>query len=312
MSDNVNGILLREETLEAMCVLSDEQRGRLVLALFADSGMCEQPELDPVTRMAFLCIAPAVRRAQEDARRKYTASVDNGKKGGRPKNQPVQDSDEETCGLSEKPMGFEKTGGFEKKPQVFKERNEEEKRKEEKWTKEEKQREEEKKEKYIRACACARKGNGPDGPAPGADAPAPRGGSASVKEPYTQEFEAFWKAYPRRTGKDAAFAAWKAKKRERRLPALPVLLQAIEAAKRTEQWQKEGGAFIPHPRTWISQGRWQDENTVETVQASVWEPFPEPEAPVMTAEDIAENNRVLAEIEREFRERKARQQGVAV
>ena len=101
------------------------------------------------------------------------------------------------------------------------------------------------------------------GGTPGADAPAPRGGSASVKEPYTQEFEAFWKAYPRRTGKDAAFAAWKAKKRERRLPALPVLLQAIEAAKRTEQWQKEGGAFIPHPRTWISQGRWQDEQAHE-------------------------------------------------
>ena len=107
MSDKVKGILLREETLEAMIALSDEQRGRLILALFADSGMCSAPELDPMTRVAFLCIVPGVRRAQEDSYRRYTANVENGKKGGRPRKQPVQESNEETDGLSEKPMGFE-------------------------------------------------------------------------------------------------------------------------------------------------------------------------------------------------------------
>ena len=107
MSDKVKGILLREETLEAMLALSDEQRGRLILALFADSGMCPAPELDPMTRVAFLCIVPGVRRAQEDSYRRYTANVENGKKGGRPRKQPVQESNEETDGLTEKPMGFE-------------------------------------------------------------------------------------------------------------------------------------------------------------------------------------------------------------
>lgn len=109
MTDKVKGILLREETLEAMIALSDEQRGKLILALFADSGMCPAPELDPMTRMAFLCIVPGVRRAQEEASRRYAASVANGKKGGRPRKQPVQDVIEETEGITEKPMGFEET-----------------------------------------------------------------------------------------------------------------------------------------------------------------------------------------------------------
>lgn len=90
-----------------MLALSDEQRGRLILALFADSGMCSAPELDPMTRVAFLCIVPGVRRAQEDSYRRYTANVENGKKGGRPRKQPVQESNEETDGVTEKPMGFE-------------------------------------------------------------------------------------------------------------------------------------------------------------------------------------------------------------
>lgn len=114
MSEKVKGILLREETLEAMFALSDEQRGRLILALFADSGMCPTPELDPMTRMAFLCIVPGVRRAQEEASRRYAASVENGKKGGRPRKQPVQDVIEETEGITEKPMGFEETCRLEK------------------------------------------------------------------------------------------------------------------------------------------------------------------------------------------------------
>ena len=114
MSEKVKGILLREETLEAMLALSDEQRGKLILALFADSGMCEEPELDPMTRMAFICIVPGVRRAQEEASRRYAVSVENGKKGGRPRKQPVQGVIEETEGITEKPMGFEETCRLEK------------------------------------------------------------------------------------------------------------------------------------------------------------------------------------------------------
>lgn len=56
MADKVKGILLREEVFEALQALSDEQRGKLVLALIAEAGGCDAPELDPITRMAYLCI----------------------------------------------------------------------------------------------------------------------------------------------------------------------------------------------------------------------------------------------------------------
>lgn len=115
MSSNVKGILLREETLEALLALSDEQRGKLILALFSDTGMCEAPELDQTTHVAFLCIIPSVRRAQEDATRRYNSSIENGRKGGRPKKQLDTDDDN-----PENPRVFEKTDGFSEKTQKTK------------------------------------------------------------------------------------------------------------------------------------------------------------------------------------------------
>lgn len=68
-------------------------------------------------------------------------------------------------------------------------------------------------------------------------------------------FEEFWKTYPRKVGKAAAEKAWgKAKGVE-----LATILQAIERARSTEQWQKDGGQFIPYPATWLNEGRWDDE-----------------------------------------------------
>jgi hypothetical protein len=68
-------------------------------------------------------------------------------------------------------------------------------------------------------------------------------------------FEDFWKAYPRRIGKRAAEKAWE---RAEGKPPLEQILAAIAKQKQSEQWTKEGGRFIPHPTTWINQGRWDD------------------------------------------------------
>jgi hypothetical protein len=68
------------------------------------------------------------------------------------------------------------------------------------------------------------------------------------------DFETFWKAYPRKVGKDAAEKAWSKKK--------PILADVIDALKwqiLSEQWAADGGKFIPHPATYLNQGRWQDE-----------------------------------------------------
>ena len=68
-------------------------------------------------------------------------------------------------------------------------------------------------------------------------------------------FAEFWSAYPRKAGKGDAEKAWKAVKGV----DLQTILQAIERARATEQWRKDGGQFIPHPATWLRQKRWEDE-----------------------------------------------------
>lgn len=70
-------------------------------------------------------------------------------------------------------------------------------------------------------------------------------------------FDEFWKAYPRKVGKDAARKAFAKRKPTREL--LDQMLAAIEKQKKGDQWQRERGKYIPHPTTWLNQGRWEDE-----------------------------------------------------
>ncbi len=70
-------------------------------------------------------------------------------------------------------------------------------------------------------------------------------------------FDAFWLAYPRKVGKDAARKAFAKRKPSAQL--LQAMIAALERQRATEQWQRDGGQFIPHPSTWLNEGRWQDE-----------------------------------------------------
>lgn len=69
----------------------------------------------------------------------------------------------------------------------------------------------------------------------------------------TPEFAEFWNAYPKHQGKTIARAAF-----EKVDVPLQVLLDAIEVQKRSRQWMKDGGDFIPMPSTWLNQKRWED------------------------------------------------------
>jgi len=75
------------------------------------------------------------------------------------------------------------------------------------------------------------------------------------KNKYTSNFLSFWQAFPRKVGKDAAWRAWK--KRNGELPLIDALLVILEQQKQSSQWQDK--KYIPHPATWLNQGRWQDE-----------------------------------------------------
>ena len=77
------------------------------------------------------------------------------------------------------------------------------------------------------------------------------------KTPLQLRFESFWKAYPKKVGKGAAEKAFAKAKPDDTLTEK--MLSAVEAAKRSSQWRKDGGQYIPNPATWLNQKRWDDE-----------------------------------------------------
>lgn len=40
---------------------------------------------------------------------------------------------------------------------------------------------------------------------------------------------------------------------------LDQMLKAIETQRRSDDWAKDNGQFIPYPATWLNDGRWMDE-----------------------------------------------------
>lgn len=96
-----------------------------------------------------------------------------------------------------------------------------------------------------------------------ADSSPPSSSSSSSSSPDEERtaraarFEAFWAAYPRKVGKDAARKAWE--KRQPDDALAQAMLDALAVQIAWPQWVKDGGQFIPHPATWLNQGRWQDE-----------------------------------------------------
>ena len=80
----------------------------------------------------------------------------------------------------------------------------------------------------------------------------PKGGSTVQEE----RFASFWEAYPRKVGKKAAQNAWSKLKPDADL--FDLIMEALKKAKASKEWTKDGGQFIPHPSTWINQGRWDD------------------------------------------------------
>ena len=77
------------------------------------------------------------------------------------------------------------------------------------------------------------------------------------KETYMREFDVFWAAYPRHTGKQDAYKAFVKLKPDEAL--MQAILSGIERQKQSAQWTKDGGQFIPHPATWLNGCRWEDE-----------------------------------------------------
>lgn len=82
--------------------------------------------------------------------------------------------------------------------------------------------------------------------------------------PKGELFEVFWKAYPKKVGKDAAYKAFTKRKPDEQLTQ--TMIAAVRKQTATEQWKKDNGQFIPHASTWLNEGRWQDSTEIGAEQ----------------------------------------------
>lgn len=73
----------------------------------------------------------------------------------------------------------------------------------------------------------------------------------------SQRFDVFWQAYPRRKSKGQAEKVFANIDPSRQL--LATMLATIERAKKSSDWKKDDGRFIPHPATWLNAKGWEDE-----------------------------------------------------
>jgi len=72
-----------------------------------------------------------------------------------------------------------------------------------------------------------------------------------------QHFAEFYEAYPRKVGREEARKAFA--KLAVDSDTLQQMLIAVHAQASRDDWRKDGGKYIPHPATWLSGKRWQDE-----------------------------------------------------
>ena len=76
--------------------------------------------------------------------------------------------------------------------------------------------------------------------------------------PQGELFGRFWSAYPKKVGK-ANCERWFARHKVDE-ETLQAMLDSLAYLKTTEQWQKDGGQYIPNPQTWLNGRRWEDES----------------------------------------------------
>ncbi len=79
---------------------------------------------------------------------------------------------------------------------------------------------------------------------------------ASLSKTQQSRFDAFWRSYPKKVGKQDAMKAWKKIAPDEELTN--TIITAVETAKAKDSRFREE-RFIPHPATWLNAGSWDDE-----------------------------------------------------
>lgn len=248
---------------EKLAKLSDQELGRLFRALLDYSATGEAQQLAGREDIAFDFIAADIDKGKKEAQSVQSRNRENGRKGGRPK---------KPAGSLENHPVFPET---QKTDRFLKEEKEEKKKK---------QKEKKEKEETLPPVV-------PDGGDGESLVQANSGGLADSDN----DFQRFWQAYPRKAGKGAARKAWGKLRPDGELTE--AILAAVERDKRTDQWQRDEGRFVPYPATWLNQCRWEDEpedggNRAKEPDfgqpASYYDyPRPEDDAPVLFDETMS-------------------------
>lgn len=74
---------------------------------------------------------------------------------------------------------------------------------------------------------------------------------------FIERFNEFWEAYPKKVGKTAVRKKYLALKPSKKLH--DAVMQGLENYKNSERWNKDNGAYILNPLTFINERRWEDE-----------------------------------------------------
>lgn len=80
-----------------------------------------------------------------------------------------------------------------------------------------------------------------------------------------ERFDKFWINYPKKRNKGSAKKIWLRIKPDDNL--LKKMLAKIMEAKRSKEWRKDNGQFIPYPATWLNAECWEDEFDKPTPRA---------------------------------------------
>ena len=197
--------------------LSDEERDRFLL-MVVRYGIYGEDPADTEENGAARAVFEAVRPNLDASINLSEINSGNGKRGGRPKEEKTES----------KPT--EKRNETESKPNQKRKKAEEEVEVEE---------EVEEETEYN-----------PLNPPAGEDARSKQ----SIME---HRFEEFWKVYPKKRSKDAAYRRFCKINPSEEL--LQTMIRAVEKQAKTDQWRKSNGDYIPYPATWLNSGGWKDE-----------------------------------------------------
>ena len=88
------------------------------------------------------------------------------------------------------------------------------------------------------------------------------------KETWEQQFEEFYKRYPKKVKKQDVKKWFRKNQPSNEL--FSFMINKLEQFRGSADWQKDGGSYIPYPSTWLKQKRWEDEEIQKTQQNKLY------------------------------------------